>query len=151
MNYIVLYASMASILVAAGLTNILYQPVSASTDIRDICTVSPALCKGIAPRPIDIILDECIKRPWLCEEHPRDFPWPGPIELRDILSIPENQSYSVSVRHGPVSDTIMIEIPKALSSSILNQSTTGFDPQQQPSGSSILNQSTQQPPMVESN
>jgi len=58
-----------------------------------------------------------------------------PFDLRDILTIPENQSYSISVRHGPISDTIMIEIPKALSSSILNQSNvnqtaTGLGPQQ---------------------
>jgi hypothetical protein len=54
-----------------------------------------------------------------------------PFDLRDILTMPENQSYSVGVQHGPNSDTIKIEIPKALSNSILNQTnlnqtTTGL-------------------------
>jgi hypothetical protein len=54
-----------------------------------------------------------------------------PFDFRDILTMPENQSYSVSVQHGPNSDTIKIEIPKALSNSILNQTnlnqtTTGL-------------------------
>jgi hypothetical protein len=141
MKYKALYASMASIFVAVGLTNILYQPANASIDIRDICTVSPALCRGIEPRTIE--LDPCIPRPWLCYGVPKDMPFPGPVELRDILSIPENQSYSVSVRHGPVSDTIMIEIPKALSSSILNQTTTGFDPKPEPPGGPTQNQTVQ--------
>ena len=44
-----------------------------------------------------------------------------PFDLRDILTMPENQTYSISVQHGPNSDTIKIEIPKALSNSILNQ------------------------------
>jgi hypothetical protein len=43
-----------------------------------------------------------------------------PFDLRDILTMAENQSYSVSVRHGPTTDTITIEIPKSLSNSIVN-------------------------------
>jgi hypothetical protein len=154
MNYTVLYASMASILVAAGLINILLQPVSASIGMRDICTISPALCKGLLPSPIE--LHPCVIHPEICEEIP-SIPWPDPIKLGDILSIPENQSYSVSVRHGPTSDTIMIEIPRALSDAILNQSATGFYPQPQSPGGTIINQSAtgsdpqQQPPMVQSN
>jgi hypothetical protein len=58
-----------------------------------------------------------------------------PFNLRDILTLPENQSYSISVQHGPNSDTIMIEIPKVLSSSILNQTNVS-----QMLSSSILNQ-----------
>jgi hypothetical protein len=159
MNYTVLYASMASILVAAGLTNILYQHVSASIGTRDICTISPGLCKGLLPWWSYLEVHPCVIRPFLCEDPEiPGIPWPpGPIELGDILSIPENQSYSLSVRHGPTSDTIMIEIPKALSDAILNQSTTGFYSQPQPPGDAILNQSTagsdpqQQPPMIQSN
>jgi hypothetical protein len=62
-----------------------------------------------------------------------------PFNLRDILTLPENQSYSISVQHGPNSDTIRIEIPKTLSSSILNQTATGFEIPKALS-SSILNQ-----------
>jgi hypothetical protein len=62
-----------------------------------------------------------------------------PFDLRDILNFPENASFSIGVRHGPISDTIMIEIPKALSSSILNQTATGFEIPKALS-SSILNQ-----------
>jgi len=43
----------------------------------------------------------------------------GISELLDwdrILSLPENQSFSVSVKHGPAVDTVIIQIPKALSS-----------------------------------
>lgn len=62
-----------------------------------------------------------------------------PFDLRDILNFPENASFSIGVRHGPISDIIMIEIPKALSNSILNQTATGFEIPKALS-SSILNQ-----------
>lgn len=63
-----------------------------------------------------------------------------PFDLRDILNLPENVTFSIGVEHGPNSDTIRIEIPKTLSSSILNQTATGFEIPKALSGL-ILNQS----------
>jgi hypothetical protein len=62
-----------------------------------------------------------------------------PFDLRDILNLPENATYSIGVKHGPISDTIIIEIPKALSKLILNQTATMFEIPKTLSNS-ILNQ-----------
>jgi hypothetical protein len=129
MNHKILYASLTSILVAVGLTNIPYQPANASTGpFIDICKVKPWICEGVTT-------------PWWwifgCPGCPEGF------DLRDILTLPENQSFSVSVQHGPISDTIMIEIPKALSSAMLNNSAVGFDPKPEPPGGPSQNQTVQ--------
>jgi hypothetical protein len=114
-THTLLGVSLALMLLAVGLTNIPTQLANASIELFDICKTAPEACEGVT-------------LPWwwwiFCPGCPEGF------NLEDILTIPENQSFSISVRHGPTSDTIMMEIPKALSSSILNQST-GFDPQQQ--------------------
>jgi hypothetical protein len=123
MNYTVLYASLASILVAVGLTNVPMQPANATPDPADICRAFPQACELKVPI-----------RWWWWD----DDDCLACLDLSDLLKIPENQSLSISVRHGQDSDTIMIDIPKALSSAMLNNSASGFDPQQQP-------------PMVQSN
>jgi hypothetical protein len=115
MNYI-LCAAMTSILVAVGLTNIPFQPASAQDDLLiNICKMHPEVCEGVT-------------LPWwmwiFCPGCPEGLN----LGLKDILTIPDNQSFSVGVQHGPTSDTIMIEIPKALSSSILNQTASGPTP-----------------------
>jgi hypothetical protein len=111
----ILGASMASILVVVGLTNTLYQPANSST--FNICEERPWICEKLIQS----------EKPW--------WWWDGCLScLEDILTIPENQSISVSVEHGPNSDTIMLEIPKALSSAMLNNSAVGFDPKPEPPG-----------------
>jgi hypothetical protein len=106
---------MASLIIAVGATNILNQPVKGQTNI-DICKLAPEVCEGVQLKW------------WKWWE---DCPMCGLFDWEDLLTIPENQSFSVSVKHGPISDTIMIELPKALSGAMLNRSTT-LNPQPLP-------------------
>lgn len=117
MKYTILSALMASLLIAVGATNILNQPVKGQTGI-DICKVAPEVCEGVQ-----------LKWWKWWEDCPMCL-----FDLGDILTIPENESFSISVQHGPSSDTIMIEIPEALSSAMLNKSAVGFDPKPEPPG-----------------
>jgi hypothetical protein len=140
-NYQILGVVVALFLIAAATTNGVNQPLKATPSslphpIITFCDRHPQVC-------VPVFVDFCEKHPEACvlfEEVIRKIepepckmcPWEN-INWKDLITIPENQSLSLSVKHGPTSDTIMIEVPKALSSALMNSSVVS--PQPQPNNS----------------
>ena len=86
------------------------------------------------------LIDLCVKNPDDCILVPIwwwKFKWPPPppddggcpvcglLDWHKILSLPDNQKFAVSVKHGPAADTVIIEIPKVLSGPLLQNNTIG--------------------------
>jgi hypothetical protein len=83
--------------------------------------------------------DPCKQDPKNCILVPIDWfkgkwPWPPPPDCpmcglikdwKDVLSLPDNQPFIVTVKHGPQADTVVIQVPKELSGPLLqNQNMT---------------------------
>lgn len=117
----ILVASMALVLLIVGFVSVLNQPLKATISFEEICKAKPWLCRGLT-------------YPWWFSLEPGCRYCLPTFDIRDIITLPDNQSFSISVEHGLNSDTIKMDIPKALSAKILNESAVGFNPQPQPSG-----------------
>jgi hypothetical protein len=79
-------------------------------------------------RPFDICIqnpDDCILVPIKWWHWPPDdgCPMCGLLNWKDILTIPDNQQFTVSVKHGDLSDTVIIDIPKALTEGFIGPNT----------------------------
>jgi hypothetical protein len=48
----------------------------------------------------------------------------GLLDWRNILSLPDNKAFSVSVKHGPQSDQVIFDIPKELTEGFIVMSNT---------------------------
>ena len=89
-----------------------FQPAQA----QDPCKQDPKNCILV---PIEWLKG---KWPW---PPPPDCPMCGLLDWHSILSLPDNQKFAVSVKHGPAVDTVIIEIPKVLSGPALQNTTMG--------------------------
>ena len=83
--------------------------------------------------------DPCKQDPKNCILVPIDWfkgkwPWPPPPDCpmcglikdwKDVLSLPDNQPFIVTVKHGPQVDTVVIQVPKVLSGPLLQNMTVG--------------------------
>ena len=83
--------------------------------------------------------DPCIQDPKNCVLVPIEWlkgkwPWPPPPDCpmcglikdwKDVLSLPDNQPFIVTVKHGPQVDTVVIQVPKVLSGPLLQNMTIG--------------------------
>jgi hypothetical protein len=116
MNFQIYSSLIGLVLIAAAAANILPQQVQAD----GWCIDNPKDCIYV---PIE----------WLKLRDNIVNPPPNPppcetcltniLDLERILTIPENQSFRISVQHDNVKDTVIIEIPKALTSLQQNNST----------------------------
>jgi hypothetical protein len=121
MNYVILSSIIVSILIAVALITLIPQHVQAQANIKHFCIQNPDSCIFVP------LKDPCIQNPDDCIYVPIDW-WKGKfkvpdlddciacnlLNLNNILSIPDNQSFNIRVQHGNLSDTVIIEIPKAL-------------------------------------
>jgi len=116
MNYLIIGALVAGTLFAFTLTMVQLQPAKADPNP---CIQDPKSCVLV---PADWLKG---KFPW---PPPPDCPICGLINWAGILSLPDNQKFSVSVKHGPATDVVIIEIPKVLSGPLLQNMTAGNAP-----------------------
>ena len=108
MKYLVYSGLMASMLIGLMAASVPTQPAQARP--FDICIQNP---------------DECILVPI------RLWHWPpddgclvcGLLDWRNILTLPDNQAFTVSVRHGPQSDQVIFDIPKAFTEGFIGPNT----------------------------
>ncbi len=89
-----------------------------------------------SPRNLPVVDYPCIQNPKSCILVPIWW-WPRPpdpdpvcpicglLDWSKILSLPDDQKFAVSVKHGPALDTVIIEIPKVLSGPLLQNNTIG--------------------------
>lgn len=84
-----------SILIGATALNVWPQQTDAQLDLCGQINEAPCIYF-----PIKLIMQ------W--------WPW-GLIDWTNISTLPDNLSINISVKHGDISDTVTIEIPKALS------------------------------------
>lgn len=108
MKYFIYAGLMASMLIGLTAASVPSQPVQAQSDI---CIQNPDACILVPIRWLQGPPDD------------DDCPMCGLLDWRNILTIPDNQAVTISVKRGAQSDTVIIDIPKALTEGFIGPNT----------------------------